>query len=96
MRLHLGARRCVCTATTPKTGRKPNVTAAERFRYLYSADELRRWVEPVLALAEQAERVHVLMNNCYRDYAIRNARQLAGLLAQPRAEAVPAAMPTSR
>jgi hypothetical protein len=24
--------------------------------------------------------VHVLMNNCYRDYAVRNARQLAALL----------------
>jgi hypothetical protein len=29
------------------------------------------------------------MNNCYRDYAVRNARQLAALLAR-RAEAAPA------
>ena len=40
--------------------------------------------------ARPNERVHVLMHNCYRDYAVRNARQLAGLLAQPRAEAAPA------
>jgi uncharacterized protein YecE (DUF72 family) len=33
-------------------------------------------------MADQAVRVHVLMNNCYRDYAVRNARQLAALLAQ--------------
>ena len=79
-----------------ETWEKPNITAAERFRYLYSEDELRGWVGPVRALAEQAEQVHVLMNNCYRDYAVRNARQLAGLLAQPRAESVPATVPTSR
>ena len=46
-------------------------------------DELRGWVGPVRALADEAERIHVLMNNCYRDYAVRNARQLAALLAQP-------------
>jgi len=28
----------------------------------------------------QAERVHVLMNNCYQDHAVRNARQMAKLL----------------
>jgi uncharacterized protein YecE (DUF72 family) len=39
--------------------------------------------------------VHVLMNNCYRDYAVRNARQLAALLAQPRAEAVPVTPPAA-
>jgi hypothetical protein len=38
--------------------------------------------------------VHVLMNNCYRDYAVRNARQLAVLLAQPR-ESAPATPPAS-
>ena len=31
-------------------------------------------------LAGEAERTHVLMNNCYRDYAQRNATTLAGLL----------------
>jgi uncharacterized protein YecE (DUF72 family) len=52
-------------------------------RYLYSEDELCGWVGPVRALAEQAERVHVLMNNCYRDYAVRNARQLAATRCRP-------------
>ena len=31
---------------------------------------------------EHADRVHVLMNNCYGDYGVRNARQLAELLAR--------------
>jgi uncharacterized protein YecE (DUF72 family) len=30
-----------------------------------------------VALAEEAKETHVLMNNCYRDYAQTNARQLA-------------------
>jgi uncharacterized protein YecE (DUF72 family) len=39
------------------------------------------WIAPIRGLAEQADRVHVLMNNCYSDYGVRNARQLAELLA---------------
>jgi uncharacterized protein YecE (DUF72 family) len=66
-----------------ETWEKPNVTASERFRYLYSEDELRRWVGPVRELAGRTEQVHVLMNNCYRDYAVRNAKQFAALLARP-------------
>jgi uncharacterized protein YecE (DUF72 family) len=76
-----------------ETWEKPGLTAAERFRYLYSEDELQGWVGPVRALAEKAEQVHVLMNNCYRDYAVRNARQLAALLAQPRPESALATPP---
>jgi uncharacterized protein YecE (DUF72 family) len=68
-----------------ETWDKPGLTAAERFRYLYSEQELERWVAPVRELAANAERVHVLMNNCYADYGVRNAAQLATLLAEPRA-----------
>ncbi len=52
----------------------------ERFGYKYSAKELREWAPRVHGLAEQASTVYVLMNNCYRDYAQVNARQLADLL----------------
>ncbi len=55
-------------------------TAAERFNYLYEEKELREWVPRVKALKEQAMETHVLFNNCYRDYAVQNARQLAALL----------------
>jgi uncharacterized protein YecE (DUF72 family) len=58
----------------------------ERFGYLYSEDELREWAPKVGQLAEQASEVHVLLNNCYRDYAQRNARQLADLLDLPDVE----------
>jgi uncharacterized protein YecE (DUF72 family) len=59
---------------------KKTSSAAERFNYLYREEELREWVPRVRTLAEQASEVHALMNNCYRDYGIVNARQLAALL----------------
>ncbi len=59
---------------------KKTSSAAERFKYLYTEDELREWVPRVRLLAEQAGEVHALMNNCYRDYGIVNAQQLAALL----------------
>lgn len=53
----------------------------DRFGYLYSEDELKEWVPKVRSLAEEAGSTHVLLNNCYRNYAQINARQLADLLA---------------
>jgi uncharacterized protein YecE (DUF72 family) len=82
----------VVEATTPElavvrfhgrndeTWKKAGTTAAERFEYLYSTAELQAWVPKIEALAQQAERVHVLMNNCYQDYGVRNAAELAALL----------------
>ena len=52
----------------------------ERFGYRYSPAELREWAPRIESLAERASTVHVLLNNCYRDYAQTNARQLANLL----------------
>src|SRR6266511_815352 len=59
---------------------KKGVTAAERFAYLYKDEELEEWVPKIQDLSKSARETHVLMNNCYRDYAVRNAQQLAGLL----------------
>jgi uncharacterized protein YecE (DUF72 family) len=59
---------------------KKNVSASERFRYEYAKEELEEWVPKIHALSEDARETHVLMNNCYRDFAVRNARDLAGLL----------------
>jgi uncharacterized protein YecE (DUF72 family) len=38
-------------------------SAAERFDYLYSEDELREWVEPLRELASQAENAYAVFNN---------------------------------
>jgi uncharacterized protein YecE (DUF72 family) len=59
---------------------KKNVGASERFRYEYSTDELREWVPRITGMASQVRETHVLMNNCYRDWAVNNARQLADLI----------------
>lgn len=58
-----------------------NVSAAERFRYLYSEQELAEWVPRAKQLAQLAANVHLLMNNCYQDFGVRNAAQLAAQLA---------------
>ena len=60
--------------------KKKGITAAERFRYLYDDAELGAWVPKVAELAEQSRELHLLMNNCYRDYGVRNAADLTRLL----------------
>jgi uncharacterized protein YecE (DUF72 family) len=52
----------------------------ERFGYLYSEDELKEWAPKVRELGTQARETHVLLNNCYANYAQTNARQLADML----------------
>ncbi len=56
-------------------------SAAERFRYLYSDHELEELAHPVADLAHEAHETHLLMNNCYSDYAVRNAAELRDLVA---------------
>jgi len=56
------------------------LSAAERFRYLYSEEELAGWVGRIRRMAAQAKETHVLMNNCYSNYAVLNAMQLAEML----------------
>jgi uncharacterized protein YecE (DUF72 family) len=57
-------------------------SAAERFRYLYKKRELEEFVAPIAEHAGEARETHLLMNNCYRDYSVRNAAQLRDLLAR--------------
>ncbi|SBT41689.1 DUF72 domain-containing protein [Micromonospora narathiwatensis] len=52
----------------------------EKFGYDYSDRELRDWAPKLRELAGTAEQTHVLMNNCYRDYAQRNGQRLRALL----------------
>ncbi|HYR96683.1 MAG TPA: DUF72 domain-containing protein [Candidatus Binatus sp.] len=82
----------IATATTEETavvrfhGRnqavwdKPGASTTERFGYLYRPAELREWVPRIHALSRRTRQVHVLMNNCYREYAVQNAKDLAELL----------------
>ena len=73
-------------------------SAAERFDYLYSEEELAEWVEPLGELAGQAEQAFVLFNNNNRSrvggrevaQAPMNAEMLRELLAK---EGVPVSLP---
>ena len=60
----------------------------DRFRYAYGDDELRCWAQVLVELAEQAEELHVLFNNCCAGQAQRDAEKLAGLLDVPAVRAV--------
>ena len=62
------------------TWEKPGVPPVEKFRYLYTPDELGEWVPRLRQIARQARETHVLMNNCYANYGSTNARELADLL----------------
>ena len=59
-----------------------DISAAERFDYLYSREELSAWVPRLEELAGRVDRVHALMNNCHGDKGVRNAADLAGILAE--------------
>jgi uncharacterized protein YecE (DUF72 family) len=54
----------------------------KRFAYDYRTEELAEWVGKIEQLSESSESTHVLMNNCYQDYAQRNGRELEGLLSR--------------
>jgi len=52
----------------------------QRFGYEYSAGEMDEWAPKIRDLAGRAETTQVLFNNCYRNYAQVNARELADRL----------------
>jgi uncharacterized protein YecE (DUF72 family) len=71
-------------------------SAAERFDYLYSEEELREWTGPLAELAEAAEEAYVMFNNNGRSQASgdddrwisqapTNALMLRGILEEERA-----------
>jgi uncharacterized protein YecE (DUF72 family) len=69
-----------CHGRSDEAWKRVGGTAAERFRYFYDDGELRELAGSARELAEQARETHVLMNNCYRDYAVRNAEELIELI----------------
>lgn len=63
-----------------ETWEKKGLTSAQRFNYLYSKSELQQFVGPIREMAVHAKKVHVLFNNCYMNYAQRNATDLQNLI----------------
>ena len=54
------------------------------WRYLYSHDELADWASRIHALAARTEEVHVIFSNSPLPNAVRNARELATVMAEDR------------
>ncbi|MBA3672993.1 MAG: DUF72 domain-containing protein [Gemmatimonadaceae bacterium] len=66
------------------------VPTVERYRYLYSPEELAPITAAVEGLAEAASRTVVLMNNCYGNYGSTNAREMIAALGSSEATSPPA------
>jgi uncharacterized protein YecE (DUF72 family) len=62
------------------TWNKRGGSAAERFDYLYSGDELREWVEPLRELSGQAEEAYAFFNNNNQTNGVAQAPDGAFLL----------------
>src|SRR5205809_1040447 len=71
-----------CHGRDDDAWRNTSGAAAERFRYDYSDAELTELAKPMAELTGEARETHLLMNNCYRDFAVRNAWTLRELLAE--------------
>jgi uncharacterized protein YecE (DUF72 family) len=62
---------------------KHNITAAERFKYLYSESELDTVAKDLQRLDDLGvKRASVLFNNCYQNFGIMNASTMATILRQ--------------
>ncbi|MDY0340303.1 MAG: DUF72 domain-containing protein [Coriobacteriia bacterium] len=65
-----------------------NVSAADRFDYLYTTAELEEWAPRIRELSAETDITYVMFNNCKYDYAPRNAREMAGILGPALVESV--------
>ena len=63
-----------------ETWEKPGLKPSERYKYLYSEKELEEWATRIRDMAGQTKQMHVLFNNNYEDYAVRNAMMMQQLL----------------
>lgn len=63
-----------------ETWERSEVGVLERFRYLYEEKELAEWVSAVGDLSQRAVETHVIMNNCYANYATTNAEEFAAIM----------------
>ena len=71
---------CDSTGGTPRRGRRRGERPPTGSSTTTRGRELEEWAPRIDELAAQARETHVIMNNCYRDYAVKSARQMASLL----------------
>ena len=65
-----------------ETWKRRGISAAERFNYLYSEDELNEQASRARSLGATARATHVVFNNCYQDKGVINAVQMQDLLSR--------------
>lgn len=59
---------------------KKGITVGEKFRYLYSDGELLSWEPAIRDAAGRTGKIFLMFNNCFRDYAVKNALRMRCLL----------------
>ena len=64
----------------------PGSGVAEKYRYLYAPAELNPWKNRILEASALVEKLFVMFNNCYGDYAVRNATWMKRALGLSREE----------
>jgi uncharacterized protein YecE (DUF72 family) len=62
------------------TWEAPKVPTVERYRYLYSAQELDATMPIIESVMEKATRTTIFFNNCYGNYGATNAREMIARL----------------
>jgi uncharacterized protein YecE (DUF72 family) len=66
---------------------RPNSDRDQRYNYFYSHDAMVRWSQRIRDAAQQAHRVHVVLNNHFRGQAVANALELMAVLSGTRPKA---------
>ena len=61
---------------------KKNISAAERFKYLYSERELEDHAERLTPMSG-VKRAYVIFNNCYSNFGVMNATTMTQILTRP-------------
>lgn len=59
-----------------------DITAEEKFRYLYDEKELEEWLPKIRHMADMTADLHIIFKNKYADFPVRNARQLERMLGE--------------
>lgn len=59
---------------------KKGITAAERFAYSYTDDELTDWIPKLRRLEAETQGTYAMLNNCYQDFAVKNGAHLIEML----------------
>lgn len=69
--------------------KNPGATVEERFRYLYSEEELKQLRGTITDMKGSAERVYIMFNNCFRDHSVKNALRMRELLGLAHKDGIP-------